>query len=87
MLENGEKIDGEIATKGIPEVTDVKGNGDGTMTLTVDAVCEMVLCDDALITHKLTIKPEKDGSFKYIGNEIVNDGNRNIPDYQYRINH
>ena len=70
-----------------PEVTDVKDNGDGTVTLTVDAVCEMVLCDDALITHKLTIKPEKDGSFKYIGNEIVNDGNRNIPDYQYRINH
>ena len=70
-----------------PEVTDVKDNVDGTVTLTVDAVCEMVLCDDALITHKLTIKPEKDGSFKYMGNEIVNDGIKNIPDYQYRINH
>lgn len=26
----------------------------------------------------------KDGSFKYLGNEILNDGMENIPEYHYR---
>ena len=69
----------------VPEVTKVKKNEDGTMTLTVDAVCEMVLCDDAVITHELTLKLEEDGGFKYISNGILNNGMENIPDYQYRI--
>ena len=69
----------------VPEVTKVKENEDGTMTLTVDAVCEMVLCDDAVITHELTLKFEEDGSFQYISNEILNNGIEKIPEYQYRI--
>ncbi|MBR1598467.1 MAG: hypothetical protein IJ661_06155 [Lachnospiraceae bacterium] len=68
----------------VPEVTKVKDNKDGTITLTVDAVCEMVLCDDAVVTHELTIKVNEDGSFQYIQNRILN-GIENIPDYQYRI--
>lgn len=44
------------------------------MTLTVDAVCDMVICDDAVITHELTVKFADDGSFQYLGNEILNDG-------------
>ena len=35
----------------IPEVTKIKHNSNGTVTLTVDAVCEMVLCNEAVITH------------------------------------
>ena len=27
----------------------------------------------------------EDGSFQYLGNEILNDGIMQIPDYQYRI--
>ena len=27
----------------------------------------------------------EDGSFQYLGNEILNDGIMHIPDYQYRI--
>lgn len=42
-----------------PEVTKIKNNSDGTITLTVDAVCEMVLCNEAVITHELTVKFEK----------------------------
>ena len=57
-----------------------------TVTLTVDAVCDMVICDDAVITHELTVKFADDGSFQYLGNEILNDGIKEIPDYQYRIN-
>lgn len=69
----------------IPEVMDMKENGDGTVTLTVDAVCDMVVCDDAVITHELTVRFADDGSFRYLGNKILNDGIKDIPDYQYRI--
>ena len=69
----------------IPEVTNVKHNPDGTITLTVDAVCEMVLCNEAVITHELTVKFAKDGSFQYLGNKILDGGIKEIPDYQYRI--
>lgn len=63
----------------VPEVTKIRENKDGTVTLTVDAVCEMVLCEDAFITHELTIKFNKDGGFKYLGNKIMENGNQNIP--------
>ena len=69
----------------LPEVTDIKENDDETVTLTVEAVCDMVICDDAVITHELTVRFAEDGSFQYLGNEILNDGIMHIPDYQYRI--
>ena len=69
----------------IPEVTKIKHNSNGTVTLTVDAVCEMVLCSEAVITHELTVKFNKDGSFRYLGNKILNGGIKKIPEYQYRI--
>ena len=69
----------------LPEVIDIKENEDGTVTLTVEAVCDMVICDDAVITHELTVRFAEDGSFQYLGNEILNDGIMHIPDYQYRI--
>ena len=69
----------------IPEVTKIKHNSNGTVTLTVDAVCEMVLCNEAVITHGLTVKFNKDGSFRYLGNKILNGGIKKIPEYQYRI--
>ena len=68
-----------------PEVTDIKENKDGTVTLTVDAVCSMILCDDAVITHELTVRFSEDGGFQYLGNKILDDGISNIPKYQYRI--
>lgn len=68
-----------------PEVTDIRENEDGTVTLTVDAVCSMVLCDDAVITHELTVRFSEDGGYQYLGNKILDDGISNIPDYQYRI--
>ena len=69
----------------LPEVVDIKENQDGTVTLTVEAVCDMVICDDAVITHELTVRFAEDGSFQYLGNKILNDGIMQIPDYQYRI--
>lgn len=70
----------------LPEVTDIKYNDDGTVTLTVDAVCDMILCDDAVITHELTVEFDDNGGFRYLGNEILDDGIRSIPRYQYRMN-
>lgn len=69
----------------VPEVTDIRENDDGTLTLTVDAVCSMILCDDAVITHELTVHFAEDGSFQYLGNKILDDGISNIPEYQYRV--
>ena len=68
-----------------PEVTDIRENSDGTVTLTVDAVCSMLRCDDGVITHELTVRFAEDGSFRYLGNRILGDGISNIPEYQYRI--
>lgn len=45
----------------------------------------MVICNDAVITHELTVQFSKDGSFQYLGNEILDDGIQEIPEYQYRI--
>lgn len=69
----------------IPEVTKIKENSDGTITLTVDAVCEMMLCDEAVITHELTVRFAEDGSFRYLGNKILDGGIKDIPEYQYRF--
>ena len=68
-----------------PEVTDIRKNADGTVTLTVDALCDMVACEDAVITHELTMRFAEDGSFQYLGNQILDNGIMRIPDYQYRI--
>lgn len=69
----------------IPEVTNIRENADGTVTLTVDAVCEMILLDDAVITHELTVRFLEDGSFQYLGNRILNHGIEDIPEYKYRV--
>ena len=69
----------------MPEVVGIKENDDETVTLTVEAVCDMVICNDAVITHELTVRFAEDGSFQYLGNKILNDGITSIPDYQYRI--
>lgn len=45
----------------------------------------MVLNDDSLITHELTIEMGEDGSFKYLGNRIREEVLRDLPVYQYRV--
>lgn len=69
----------------LPEVVAIKENPDGTVILTVNAVCDMVLCDDSLITHELTVKFKEDGSFQYLGNEIRKEDRNNVPEDQYRV--
>lgn len=68
-----------------PEVTDIKDNNDGTITLTVDAVCEKVQCNEAFITHELTVRFADAGSFQYLGNKVLGNGLAKMPEYQYRM--
>ncbi|HJD46451.1 MAG TPA: hypothetical protein H9909_06365 [Candidatus Mediterraneibacter norfolkensis] len=69
----------------IPEVTAIEKNGDGTMTLTVDAVCES-MADDALFTHNLTVRTDEEGNVRYFSN-AAEEGARGeeLPEYVYRI--
>lgn len=69
----------------LPEATAVLKNEDGSLTLTVDAVCEMVHCDDAVITHELTVKFREDGSFQYLGNKILRDKKNVVSEYSRRL--
>ena len=68
----------------VPEVTQIRENEDGTFTLTADAVCQAILCNDAAITHELTVSCLENGGIQYLGNQILEDGMLNIPKYQYR---
>lgn len=70
--------------RSVPEVTDARENADGTVTLRVEAVCDKE-SDDAALVHELTVKIQEDGSFRYMGNRILDDGLEQIPPYQYRV--
>ena len=54
----------------LPEVTEVRNNEDGTIVLTIHAVCDSVVCNDVVITHELTMKIQDDGTIQYVGNRI-----------------
>lgn len=69
----------------VPEVTHVREKPDGTKILTVAAVCERNRCEEAVITHELTVRAAEDGSFRYMGNRIKGNGLSEIPEYEYRI--
>ena len=68
----------------VPEVIDMKENKDGTITLTIDAVCEM-LGNGAVISHQLTVRFAQNGNIQFVGNQILGDGLEQIPEYQYRV--
>lgn len=72
-------------TESLPEAVEIKEDEDGCMTLVINAVCDRFICDDAVITSELTVKFNEDSTFKYMGNKILNNGMKKIPEYQYRI--
>ena len=47
----------------VPEVVEVRENQMGTVTLTVNAVCDMVICDDAYTMHDCLVKFKENWSF------------------------
>ncbi|NCB93108.1 MAG: hypothetical protein EOM40_11210 [Clostridia bacterium] len=68
----------------VPEVTQIKENNDGTLTVSVDAVCAMT-GNDAIMSHVLTVEIDEDESIKYISNQVMDEGKSNIPSYHYRV--
>ena len=67
----------------VPEVTGITENENGTITLTVDVVCEKKGNDD-FYTHEVTLRILDDGKAMYLSNHILDDRPGMIPDYQYR---
>lgn len=65
----------------IPEITDIVTNDDGTLTLSVDAVCEME-GNDQIFSHELTVKLTDDG-IKFLGNHVMDEM---VPEYVSRYN-
>ena len=74
----------KLGYRKVPVIIRVLSEDDSILSM-VDAVCDMVICDDALITHDLTVKFKEDGSFQYLGNEIRKEDRNNVPEYQYRV--
>ena len=57
----------------IPEIVTQKVNKDGTITYTIDAVCELLGTDRAF-SHELTVRKLENGKVKYICNHILYEG-------------
>ena len=51
----------------------------------MEAVCEMVVGEEAVVTHELTVRFYEDGDFQYLSNKILGNGKKDIPDYHYRV--
>lgn len=68
----------------IPEVTDIRENADGTVTVTVDAVCELA-GNEAVFTHQVTARITEEGRIQFLGNHIAAGEEQKLPDYQYRL--
>ena len=71
-------------TGAIPEVVGMEENGDGSVTLTVDAVCEST-ADDAFLTHYLTIQMDEEDQVRYLSNVVAEGQEDALPEYVYRI--
>lgn len=68
----------------IPKITDMKTNEDGTVSIVVDAVCEMA-GTDKIFSHELTVRFSEDGGILYLRNHILVPGLENVTAYQYRF--
>ena len=76
--------DGVSDSMPTPEVTAVQRNADGTYTLTVDAVYPAYATDRAF-THVVTVRPESDGTFRYVSNTLLPSPDNILPPYTSRI--
>ena len=67
-----------------PEVVDIEEDGDGTVTLTVDAVSEGMM-DDAVLTHRFTVRFADGGGVEFLENQVEGNALEKMPEYVYRI--
>ena len=77
--------DCEFPYEPYPEVISYEKLQDGTLKLTIEAVWEIRMLDQA-ITSELMIKPMEDGSFQYLSNKVIkSDQNANAGWYMPRL--
>ena len=77
--------DCEFSYEPYPEVVSYEKLQDGTLKLTIEAVWEIRMSDQA-ITSELIIKPMGDGSFQYLSNKVIwSDQNANAGWYVPRL--
>lgn len=61
-----------------PEVTAQRENPDGTITLTVQVI-STDLKTDCAFAHQVTVRPLQDGSFQFVGNQMLPQGTAEPP--------
>lgn len=66
------------------EITNLRENKDGTLTICVDALCEGT-GNDRVFSHEVTVKISENGKIRYLKNHILDNGLEHIPQYQYRL--
>lgn len=61
-----------------PEVTAFRNHSDGTVSITV-ALLSTDLGVDCLFSHELTVRPQADGSFQFVGNRMLTQTELGLP--------
>lgn len=74
----------EIICSGIPEITEIRDNGDGTQTWAVDTVCESV-GEDKVYTHEVLVRLTQDGGIQYLGNHCSEESVQRLMKYRFRL--
>lgn len=68
----------------VPEIIDMQENEDGTVSLTVNAVCRQEGSENVL-THVLRVEFAEEGRIRFLGNTICENQSGELPEYQYRV--
>ena len=68
----------------IPEVTEMRENGDGSLTLCVSVMC-LDMRTDCLFKHEVTVIPQDNGKFKYLSNQVTYRSGKELPSSSPRI--
>lgn len=63
----------------VPEVVNAWTNPDGTITMVTDAVFSWYGTDRAF-RHEVTVRPNPNGSFQYVGNKVIEDDSNTFYD-------
>lgn len=66
-----------------PEVVAQRENADGSVTYTIDAVCDQLRTDRAL-SHELTVQFDKKGRIHFLGNKVLYRGD-SVTQYKNRV--
>lgn len=67
-----------------PEVTASTENPDGSITITVQVI-STDLKTDCAFSHEVTVRPMEDGTFRFIGNRMLPQGDAELPKCEPRL--